>query len=207
MVIKGWFSMVLLKTYVVGTHKNCLSKDIQQTLWLLVRINHLDKRMLMSKYNWATSWQNQQNECAPSEDSDQPGHLPSLIRVDQPGHLPSLIRVFAVRMKKAWVLSYSLSAQRRLWSDWPDAQADLSLRWAHMPFCWFCHKAAHMYVQVTPYNHFGKGILMSHHLFIDKCGKLPVNYHLSQVMRKPVHVICEQQRHRSAQRLCCSLPR
>ena len=30
---------------------------------------------------WATTWQNQQNECAPSEDSDQPGHPPSLIRV------------------------------------------------------------------------------------------------------------------------------
>ena len=42
--------------------------------------------------------------CAPSEDSDQPGHP------------PSLIRVFAVRMKKACVLSYALSAQRRLWS-------------------------------------------------------------------------------------------
>ena len=24
------------------------------------------------------------------------------------------------------------------------AQADLSLRWAHMPFCWFCHEAAHI---------------------------------------------------------------
>ena len=61
----------------------------------------------------------------PSEDSDQPGHL------------PSLIRGFAVCMKEDWVLSYPLSAQRRLWSDWADAQADLSLRWAHMPFCWF----------------------------------------------------------------------
>ena len=39
--------------------------------------------------------------------------------------------VFTVRMKKAWVLSYPLSAQRRLWLDWVDAQADLSLRWAH----------------------------------------------------------------------------
>ena len=39
--------------------------------------------------------------CAPSEDSDQPGHL------------PSLIRVFAVCMKKAWVLSFPLSAQGR----------------------------------------------------------------------------------------------
>ena len=42
----------------------------------------------------------------PSEDSDQPGHP------------PSLIRVFAVRMKQPWVLSYPMSAQRRLWSDW-----------------------------------------------------------------------------------------
>ena len=40
--------------------------------------------------------------CASSEDSDQPGDP------------PSLIRVFAVRMKKAWVISYPLSAQRRL---------------------------------------------------------------------------------------------
>ena len=63
--------------------------------------------------------------CVPSEDSDQPGHP------------PSLIRVFAVRMKKVWVLSYPLSAQRRLLSDWADAQADLSLRWAHSHFVGF----------------------------------------------------------------------
>ena len=69
--------------------------------------------------------------CAPSEDSDQPGHP------------PSLIRVFAVRMKKAWTLSCPLSAQRRLWSDWADAQADLSLRWAHSHNVGFCHEAAH----------------------------------------------------------------
>ena len=56
---------------------------------------------------------------------------------DQPGHLPSLIRVFAVRMKRPWVLSYPLSAQRRLWSDWADAEADLSLRWAHTHFVGF----------------------------------------------------------------------
>ena len=61
----------------------------------------------------------------PSEDSNQPGHP------------PSLTRVFAVRMKKAWVLSYPLSAKRRLWSDLADAQADLSLRWAHSHFVSF----------------------------------------------------------------------
>ena len=32
-----------------------------------------------------------------------------------------------------------MSTQQRLWSDWTDAQADLSLCWAHMPFCRFCH--------------------------------------------------------------------
>ena len=80
------------------------------------------------KHNWAASWENQQNDCAPNEDSDQPGHP------------PSLIRVFVVCMKKAWVLSYPLSAQRRLWSDWADAQVDLSLRWAHSHFVGFVMK-------------------------------------------------------------------
>ena len=45
--------------------------------------------------------------------------------------------IFTVRMKKPWVLSYPLSAQRRLWSDWVDAQADQSLRWAHTYFVGF----------------------------------------------------------------------
>ena len=40
--------------------------------------------------------------CAPSEDSDQPGHP------------PNLIRVFAVCMKKPWVLSYLLNVQQKL---------------------------------------------------------------------------------------------
>ena len=52
--------------------------------------------------------------------------------------------VWSVFTKKAWVFSYPLSAQRRLWLDWADAQADLSLRWAHMPFWWFCHVVAQM---------------------------------------------------------------
>ena len=62
---------------------------------------------------------------------------------DQPGHLPNLIRVFAVCMKKAWSLSYPLNTLWRFWSDWADAQADLSLHWALMPFCRFCHALAH----------------------------------------------------------------
>ena len=79
---------------------------------------------------WASAWQNLQNGmCAQRR-------LRSTLASAQQS-------VFAVRMKKAWVFSYPLSAQRRLWSDWTDAQADLSLRWAHMPFCRFCHALAH----------------------------------------------------------------
>ena len=59
---------------------------------------------------WAASWQNQQNDCGPSKDSDQPGH-PS-----------SLISVFFYCLKKAWVLSYPLSAQRRLGSAWASSE-------------------------------------------------------------------------------------
>ena len=35
-------------------------------------------------------------------------------------------------MKKVWVLSDPLNAHQRLWSDSADAQADMSLRWAHI---------------------------------------------------------------------------
>ena len=70
--------------------------------------------------------------CAPSKDSDQPGHP------------PSLIRVFAVHMKKAWVLNYPLSEQQRLWSDWVDAQADLSLCWVHTHFVAFIIVMRHL---------------------------------------------------------------
>ena len=52
------------------------------------------------------------NNSVPSED------------LDQPGHPPSLVRVFAVRMEKPWVLIYPLSAQRRLWSAWADAKTE-----------------------------------------------------------------------------------
>ena len=70
--------------------------------------------------------------CAPSKDSDQPGHP------------PSLIRVITVRSMGSQGPKLSSCGQRWLWSDWADAQADLSLHWAHMPFCWFCHEAAHI---------------------------------------------------------------
>ena len=82
---------------------------------------------------WATTWQNQRSECEPREDSDQPWHLPSLTRVS------------AVCMKKAWVLSYPLSGQWRLWSDgrcpgWSESSLGTQ------SLCWFCPAAAHIMI-------------------------------------------------------------
>ena len=70
--------------------------------------------------------------CAPSEDSAHSWHS------------PSLIKVFAVRPKGSWGPNVSFRWQQRLWSDWADAQADLSLRWTYRLFCWFWHAAAHI---------------------------------------------------------------
>ena len=89
----------------------------------------------------AAAWQNRQNDCAPSKDSDQPWHQLSLIRVfavraKKHWTLNYLLasaqsdQSLRCRMKKHWALTYLLSAQWRLWSDWADAQADLSLRWS-----------------------------------------------------------------------------
>ena len=33
-------------------------------------------------------------------------------------------------------------------SDWADAQADLSLRWAQMPFCWLRREVVHMIIVI-----------------------------------------------------------
>ena len=105
--------------------------------------------------------------CAPSKDSNQPGH-PS-----------SLIRVFAVRMKKAWVLSYPLSTQRRL--DQTGRMPRLiCLRWAHIPFCWFCHKAALMRMSRQYHNQINI-ILMVLRGIVDKHGtNIQINHQLTE---------------------------
>ena len=89
------------------------------------------KYLWSSIYIWAATRQNQLSDCAPSEDSVQPGHP------------PSLIRVFAVRMKKAWVLNYPMSAAKTLirlggCPGWSESSL------VAQSFCWFCHEAAHL---------------------------------------------------------------
>ena len=62
----------------------------------------LDWTLTASHLFWPPQDKTNKMTRAPSEDSDQPGHP------------PSQIRVFAVRMKKPWVLTCTLSAQWRL---------------------------------------------------------------------------------------------
>ena len=70
---------------------------------------------------------------------------------------------------------YSLSAWRKLGSlatYWADVQADLSLRWTHMPICWFCHETAQIFNYCTGTHHSD----------------------MSHVTRKPVFGVCDQVR-------------
>ena len=100
---------------------------------------------------------------AESEDSGQTGRMPRLIWVLAGRTViwlvlscrGSLILLLTLPQNyQKWIQTtnwrnimgpqLSLSALRRLWSDWADAQADLSLRWAHRSFCWFCPEAAQL---------------------------------------------------------------
>ena len=76
------------------------------------------------KHNWAATWQNQQIECAPIEDSDQPGIRPVWSESS---------------LCAQWVAKDPsfLDADSKDWSDWVDAQAGLSLGWAHTHFVGF----------------------------------------------------------------------
>ena len=69
---------------------------------------------------WATTWPNQQNECAPSDYSGQPGHH----------RVWSEFSLCAQRVAK----DPSFLRLRIPWSEWSDVQADLSLRWSHTHF-------------------------------------------------------------------------
>ena len=109
---------------VGGENELCLKKRDISSVWLVTF------KCTCIIIKWAASWQNKQNDCAPSKDSYQSGHLPSLISL----RCASL---------GSWGSKLSSCGQWRLSLDWADTQADLSLHWAHIPFCWFCHEAAH----------------------------------------------------------------
>ena len=46
-----------------------------------------------------------------------------------------------------------------VWSDWTDAQADLSLRSAQRSVCWFCHEAAQILLSCSPPVTYSQGLV------------------------------------------------
>ena len=62
-----------------STISNTLTRIWKQPI--TVGLNRAFRGLKQITHIWAASWQNQQCDFAPSEDSDQPGHPPSLIRV------------------------------------------------------------------------------------------------------------------------------
>ena len=61
--------------------------------------------------------------------------------------------VWSESLQYAWrklgSLATHISTQWIVWSGWVNAQADMSLCWAHMPFWWVCHALAQMCVCKT----------------------------------------------------------
>ena len=55
-----------------------------------------------------------------------------------------------------------------------DGQADLSLRLAHMPFCWFCHEAAHL-----SKCHQGSALLLSYLSLSSSLGLRDIHFTLT----------------------------
>ena len=103
--------------------------------------------------------------CAPSKDSDQPGLSCSTTKPTNWPVLPAKTQtslgipvwsVFAVHMKKPWVLSYSTYwAHSEDWPEWADAQVDLILHWVHWSVCWFCQAAAPVVIASSLYWYLG----------------------------------------------------
>ena len=85
---------------------------------------HVIAFTVVALMTWAATWQNQQSDCAPAKTQISLGSHPvwseSLLCAQWVAKDPSF-----------------LHADSQDWSDWADAQADLSLRWAHTHFVGF----------------------------------------------------------------------
>ena len=120
----------LRETHSWPPEKAISDMSLFKVYWASTILQHsvlLFQILTPSKTNWAATWQNQQNDCAPSEDSGQPGHP------------PSLIRVFSVRWTQAF---FTRTAKTLIRLGGCPCWSESSL--GGHSFCWFCHVAAHL---------------------------------------------------------------
>ena len=102
----------------------------------LYPFHHCEQFGMCWHHIWAAACQNQQN------------YLCAQRRLRSPGHQPVWSESSFCTQWVAKDPSFLHEASKD-WSDWTDIQADLSLRWAHMPFCWFFHEAAHFHCVIS----------------------------------------------------------
>ena len=115
----------------MSTHNLCFYGDIWK---LFLNYHYISTISVLNQHlKWAASWQNQQNGLCTQQ------RLRSAWASTQSDQ--SLLCAQWVAKDPTFLCEHSED-----WSDWADAQADPSLRWAHMPFCWFCHEAAQMVI-------------------------------------------------------------
>ena len=125
-MFKQWDPCSVWTLLCFKTYQYMTLLDLMLAPWNIKHISKLPKiNLAESQIIWAIAWQNQQNDLCTQR-----------------------------RLWSSW--ESSLSAWRKAgsssihkehskdWSDWADAQADLSLCWVHMSFCWFCHTQAQM---------------------------------------------------------------
>ena len=91
-------------------------------LWTVFLSQHLFFLLTIQYFKQTFSSHYHLRQCATllyQSQHDKTNRMTSVPREDsdQPGHPPSLIREFTVVMKKPWVISYPWSTQRSLWSD------------------------------------------------------------------------------------------
>ena len=111
--------------------------------WLVVRVPTGWRHILLLLLNTCQEhklWNESAHDkiynktCATSEDSDQPAHP------------RSLIRVFADCICLLQPPGYPKRDKREPLPYWVDVQADLSLCWSHMSYCRFCRALAQMLI-------------------------------------------------------------
>ena len=100
--------------------------------------------VVVFKYNMSQRTMKPTIRRATSEDSDQPEHP------------RSLIRICVDRMCLLQPPGYPKKYKREHLPYWVDAQADLSLRWSHKSYCWFCRALDHIVMNVTYVAYFLK---------------------------------------------------
>ena len=128
--------LIIRHAWLFGTDKNIsLSRSLvwyhlDQPLnviywpsWQKISVRTSQQWKYLVCCSWARAGQNQQNDlCAP-------------VKID---------------LCALWVgKEPNLQADSEDWSEWGDAQADLSLCWAHWSFCCFCHTPAQLSMYVT----------------------------------------------------------